>query len=149
MKRLNPFGGYLCLIFATALGCGNSQPEPESTNASLQDVKQETKEAIQTAKAYTEEQIKEYRNTLRNQLDLLEQSHDKLKARLNDVQEETKHEIGQVLNELEAKKTDLEQKTQVLQQATGKAFGELKEGTEQALNELEEAYEQALRNFST
>ena len=149
MEKTKILPAIMFIAFAMILGCGNSEPESKSVATSAQDVKQKTQEAIQAVKNYSEEQMKEYRDALRNKMNSLEQSHQELQAKLEDMKEGAKKDMEQVIKNLEEKKADLEHKSQELQTATGEAFGDLKVGTEKALAELEEAYEQAIQRFSS
>jgi len=149
MHGIKISAGFLFISLAMTLGCGNSEPEPESMATSPPDVKQEAREAIETVKIYSQEQMRNYRNGLRNELGKLERSHQELQAKLEDMKEGTKKDIEQVIKDLNEKKRDLEHKTEELQMATGQAFGDMKRGIDQALAELEEAYKQAIQRFSS
>ena len=142
-------GFILILLLTTGVslglwpGCG----EKKETEVTSKDVKKEDKEAVETAKAYTQQQKKEYQEQIEAKIKGYDQNLDELKVKAKGVKGEAKAEFNRQMDELRKKKEEASQKLKEMQSATGKAWEDLKSGVETALEDLEKTFKQMMKRF--
>jgi superfamily II RNA helicase len=124
-------------------GCGEKK-EPEVTSKA---VKKEAKEAVETAKAYTQQQKKEYQEQIEAKIKGYDQNLDELKVKAKGVKGEAKAEFNRQMDELRKKKEAASQKLKEMKSATGRAWEDLKSGTEAAVEDLEKTFNQMIKRF--
>ena len=112
-----------------------------------QDVKKETREAVQTATAFTQQQKEEYQKKLEAKLKEYDQKLDELKGRAEKMKEEVKGEINKEIEEFRKNQQAAAKKLEELKAASGKAWEDLKSGIDAALEEMEKTLEKAFSRF--
>jgi len=155
MKRLVLFIT-LALFFTTAflLACSDQQESQKSETAvTSADVKNEAKEAMETAKAYTQQQKEEYQKQMEAKLQELDREIQDLqtKAQSNaaELKEKSKEEFNQTMEELRNKQQAATEKLDQLKSASGKAWEDTKAGVDSAFDELSKAFDRARSHFKS
>lgn len=137
--------GFILLVSALALLVFAGCAEKEETTA--EDVKRETKEAVQTAKAYTEEQRAKYMAEMMDTLKSYEQEIEDLEMQARDMTDEARAAVEERLQALREKREDMTQRLEDMKSASGDAWMELKKGMDKAKDEMSEAYRKAAAEF--
>jgi TolA-binding protein len=133
------------LVCAVVLaGCGG---EEQATKVTPEDVKEEAKEALQTATAFTAEQKEAYQKQIESTLEEYNQRMDELKTKAGALKGEARAKVNEQMEMLRNKREAAVQNLEQLKAASGEAWGDLKTGMDQAMTELQQAYDQALSHF--
>jgi hypothetical protein len=136
----------LWLMIGFLSACGG---EGEHEAVTGEDVKEETREAVEAVGAYTEAKKEEYQKKLNAQLDKYEQRLDALRAQGAMMTEEAKNKLGEKLEVLEREKKRLQQKAGELESKSGQAWEDLKNGVDDAMDELDTAFKEATSRFGS
>jgi len=140
----------LLVAVVVVLGFGwNGQAVAAETKSGVsgEDVKKETKEALETTKEYTVQQKEEFQKKMRAELDRMQQQIDHLTAKAHRAKKETKAELNHAIEELQEQKDAAGKKLKELESASGKAWGDLKSGVNNSMKELEKSYKQIRARF--
>jgi hypothetical protein len=153
MKRTLFAKGLFSIMLLLALGalpgCGEKeQSQRESEGTSGKDVKEEVKEAYDTTKDYTQEQIQVFREQTENKLAEYKDKIDQLEAKTEDLSEDAKTKAEQQLAALRRKRDEVTEKLKALSSSGKDAWGQVKSGIDAAMDELGNAYEKAVAEFS-
>ena len=127
--------------------CGQKEDAKAKPDVTSQNVKQETREALETASTYAQAQIQEYQKQLKARLEQFDRKLDKLQARAETIKAESKTKLNETVAALRQKQQTVREKLQALQSASGKAWEDAKAGMTAAMEDLEKAYEQAVSRF--
>jgi TolA-binding protein len=141
-------------ILALFFACGDQkEAEKSDTKVTYEDVKKESKEAMETAKEYTQEKKEEYLMQMRAKLDEFNKEIQELqsKAASNAIglKEASKEELNQSMKELAEKKKAAAEKIDELKNASGDAWDDIKTGADSAMDELSKALERARSDFKS
>lgn len=112
-----------------------------------QDVKEETREAMETAAAYTQEQKEQFERQVQGKLDEFEDKLAELKAEAEKMNTEARAGLNQEIEELRAKREALQDDLRKLRSESGKAWSDVRSGTQSAMEELEKAFDKAMSRF--
>jgi len=140
----------LLVAVVVVLGLGwNGQAMAAETKSGVsgEDVKKETKEALETTKEYTVQQKEEFQKKMRAELDRMQTQIDHLTAKAHRAKKETQVELNHAIEELQGKKDAAGKKMKELESATGKAWGDVKSGLNATMEELEKSYKRARARF--
>lgn len=143
MKKL------LCLATAglltiTLTGC------PQATTArkvSTEDVKRETREAVDTAKQFASQKKAEYEKQLQQQLDEMDKDLQQWRAKADKATGDAKAEMEKKLKALQEQRDALAGKIKDLGKDSGEAWEEMKKGIDKAWGELKEGFDKARDSF--
>ena len=98
MKKVGLYAVVALSLFSVAFfssACGTQdEPAGEKTEASVEKVKEETKEALEAAKAYTLQQKQEYREKIEAKLDEFDIIITQLKSRAEKATDEAKAKLN-------------------------------------------------------
>lgn len=131
--------GFLAaLMFA---GCA----EKEETTA--EDVKQETKEALETAKAYTEEQRAEYMAEMMDTLKSYEEKIQSLEMKAEGMGEDARAALEERIRMLKEQRERAAQRLEEMKSSSGDAWMEIKTGIDKAMEDMSKAYKKAAEQF--
>jgi uncharacterized phage infection (PIP) family protein YhgE len=152
MKRVILVKGLLAMILLLALGalpgCGEKeQTQSKSGTTSGEDVKKEAKEAYDTTKAYTKEQMEAFREQTEARLAEYKKEIDQLQAKTEKLGGDAKAKAEQQLTALNQKRDEVSEKLKELGSSSGSAWGQIKSGIEAALEDLGNAYNKAVAEF--
>jgi F0F1-type ATP synthase membrane subunit b/b' len=153
MKSVMFAKGILAITLLLALGaftgCGEKdQSQGKPATVSKEDVKKETKEAYNTTKAYTQEQMQAFREQMETRLAEYEKGIDELQAKAEKLGGDAKAKAEQQLTALRQKRNEVSEKLKELSSASGKAWDQLKSGIDTAMEDLGNAYKKAAAEFS-
>ena len=148
MNRIKTACVYLVLIGVTACGEQNST-QSGNTNTSAETVKEEAQEVVDTAGQFASDKMGEYRQSLEEKLQVLQDKHERLEAQAKRAGKETDGKFKEVLADLQSKKETVKTKIHNIQVSKDQALEEMGSGIEGALKELEEGYDKALAKFSS
>ena len=153
MKSVMFIMGLLAIMLLLAVGalsgCGdNEQTQSKPAAVTKEDVKKEAKEAYNTTKAYTQEQMQAFREQTAAKLAEYEKEIDQLQAKAEKLEGDAKAKAEQQLTALRLKRDEVIEKLKELGSAGGNAWEQIKSGIEAALEDLGNAYKKAAAEFS-
>jgi hypothetical protein len=137
--------GFVLLVSALALLVLTGCAEKEETTA--EDVKKETKEAVKTAQAYTEEQRAKYMAEMMDTLESYEEQIKELEMQARDMGDEARMAVEERLQTLREKRDNMSERLDEMRSASGDAWMEMKKGMDKAMDEMSKAYEKAAAEF--
>jgi predicted nucleic acid-binding Zn-ribbon protein len=117
------------------------------TGTSAQDVKKETKEALEATKEFTLQQKEDFQKKIQAELDRMQQQIDHLRAKADHAKTEAQADLNIAIAELQRRKDAAGKKLQELESASEKAWGNIKSGLNTAMKDLEKSYKRALSHF--
>jgi chromosome segregation ATPase len=139
----------LLLIMGVFQGCGDKeQPESKSEAVSKEDVKKEAKEAYETTKAYTQEQMQAFRKQMETKLNEYGEKIDQLQAKAEKLKGDSKAKVEQQLTALRQKRDEVSEKLKELSSSSGNAWEQLKSGVDAAMDDLVNTYKKVVAEFS-
>jgi TolA-binding protein len=139
-------------VLAFLLACGD-QEEAEKPKAEVtsEDVKKETREAMETAQAYTQQQKEEYLQRMNAKLEEVNQEIQELTAKtqsqLLEMKEDAKAELNKDIEALRSRQQEMTQKLEELKSASGSAWDDIKSGMDAAMEDLNQALARARSHF--
>jgi hypothetical protein len=116
-------------------------------DVSAQDVKKETKEALEATKEYTVQQKKDFQKEMRVKLDRVQEEIDRLTAKAKHAKKEAQAELNEEIEELRKKKDAAGKYLEKLESASGKAWSDLRSSLNTIMEDLEKSYKRALSRF--
>ena len=141
--------GIMLLVPGVLSGCGEKeQTQSKPAAVSREDVKKEVKEAYNTTKAYTQEQMQAFREQTEIKLDEYKEEIAKLQAKAEKMGGDAKAKADEQLTALDQKREVLAEKLKELSSSSGNAWEQLKKGIDAALEDLGNAYKKAAVEFS-
>ena len=117
------------------------------TGTSAQDVKKETREALEATKEFTLQQKEDFQKKIQAELDRMQKQIDRLRAKADDAKTEAQADLNKAIAELQKRKDAAGKKLQELESASEHAWGNLKSGLNTAMEDLEKSYKRALSHF--
>ena len=139
----------MVLVSAVLPGCGEKdQTQSKPAAVSKEDVKKEVKEAYNTTKAYTQEQMQAFREQTEIKLNEYKEEIAKLQAKAEKMGGDAKAKADEELTALDQKREVLAEKLKELSSSSGNAWEQLKTGIDAALEDLGNAYKKAAAEFS-
>lgn len=126
----------LSLLFFL-VSCGGDSTE--TTDA--EDVKNETKEALEAVQDYASEKKADFENQIRQQLDTLEQDIAQLESKVDAMGQDVQEGVEEQLADLKEQRQNLNAKLEQLQGAGNDTWQELKKESSQAMEDLKQSYE--------
>jgi chromosome segregation ATPase len=153
MKKVMFARGLMAVALLIALGavpgCGEKdQSQSKPATVSKGDVKKEAKEAYDTTKAYTQEQMQAFREKTETRLDEYGKEIDELQAKAEKLGGDAKAKAEQELAALRQKRDEVSEKLKELSSSSGNAWDQLKSGIDAAMDDLGNAYKKAAAEFS-
>jgi predicted small lipoprotein YifL len=152
MKKVVFLKGLLAIMLlvpGALSGCGEKdQTESKPAAVSKEDVKKEAKEAYDTTKAYTQEQMQAFREQTEIKLNEYKDEIDKLQAKAEKMGGDAKAKADEQLTALNQKREVVAEKLKELSSSSGNAWEQLKIGIDAALEDLGNAYKKAAAEFS-
>jgi TolA-binding protein len=153
MKKVLFVKGILTITLLLALvavtGCGEKKKPQNKTEAvSTQDVKKDTKQAYDTTKAYTQEQIQAFRQQTETKLTEYEKDIDQLQSKAEKLRGDAKVKAEQQLTALRQKRDAVLKKLKELSSSSGNAWDQIKSGIDATMKDLEDTYKKAAAEFS-
>jgi len=141
--------GIMLLVPGVLSGCGEKdETQSKPATVSKEDVKKEVKEAYDTTKAYTQEQMQAFREQTEIKLNEYKEEIDKLQAKAEKMGGDAKAKADEQLTALDQKREVLAEKLKELSSSSGNAWEQLKTGIDAALEDLGNAYKKAAAEFS-
>ncbi len=137
---------FVSSLFLVACGDQDEAKEPEP-KVTAQDVKKESKEALNTAVAYSEQKKDAYLKKIEDELEAYDQKLDKLKAGAVGLKDDAKDEYKRKIALLEEKKKSASEKLNTLKSASGETWNDMKAGMDKALDELRDTYDKVSAYF--
>jgi hypothetical protein len=135
-------------VLAFLVSCSDQkEPAKSETKVTAGEVKSETKEALDTAKAYTDQQKEEYLGLMKTKMEDLDRQIEGLQAKAAEVKAESKTEFDQAMNDLRAKREAAAAKYESLKSASAAAWGDMKTGMDAAADDLGNALKNAEAHF--
>ena len=155
MRRIALFmmlTAFFGLVFLVACG-DQKKAEKSETAVTSMDVKKEVKEAVETAKSYTQQQKEEYLRQIDAKIKEFDREMQELLAKAQsgatDLKEEGKAQFDQSMEELRNKKEAATKKLNEINSASGEAWKDIKSGMESAMDELSKAFDRARSHFKS
>ncbi len=152
MRRVVFLKGLLAIMLlapGVLSGCGEKdQTESKPATVSREDVKREAKEAYDTTKAYTQEQMQAFREQTEIKLNEYKEEFNQLQAKAEKMGGDAKAKADEQLTALHQKREVVAEKLKELSSSSGNAWEQLKTGIDAALEDLGNAYKKAAAEFS-
>jgi DNA-binding transcriptional MerR regulator len=153
MKRVLFVEGLLTIMVLMALmtvpGCSEKEkPQSKSAAVSQEDVKQEVKEAYNTAKVYTQEQIQSFQEEKESKLAEYKKAIDLMQAKVGKLEGDANATAEQRMSELRHRSDEVAGKLIELSSSSGDAWGQQVSDIEEAMEDLGSAYRKAVAKFS-
>lgn len=146
MKRFSSSLTVIVISVCMALVEQHVAAETKS-GVSAQDVKQETKEALEATKEFTVQQKEDFQKKMQAELDRMQKQIDHLTAKADHAKKEAQAELNKAIGELQKQKDAAGKKLHELESASEKAWGDLKAGLNAVMEDLEKSYKRALSHF--
>jgi chromosome segregation ATPase len=147
MKKIISAGRLSIIVLVLALaalpGCGKKEQTEKKETVSGEDVKKETKEAIETASDFTLEQMQVFRDQMDSKLVEYGEKIDLLQAKAEKLEGDARANADQQLEALRQKYSDVSDKLDELKNSGTNAWDQLKSGISSAMNDLGNAYKNA------
>lgn len=142
------------VIFITALGfLSPCYAESSGDRTSINQVKQETQELLQTLKAYSADQRDEAIDKTRAALDNLDKRIDALETRIDNdwdnMNKAAREKARASLKSLRQQRIQLAEKYGNLETSSDEAWEHMKKGFSKAYNAVNKAWEKAKREFES
>ncbi len=129
-------------------GCGEKEkPQSAAEGVSREDVTQETKEAYEATKAYTQEQVQAFRQAMETRLGEYDKKIDHLQERAEKLGGDAQVKAEQQLAALRQKRDAVSEKMKELGASGGSAWDQFKSGIDAAMKDLAGAYNNAVAEF--
>ncbi len=123
------------------------EPGVGGAATSAEQVKQETKEAAETAGQYAKEQQQELRVRMRRSLEKLDEEIKLLQQDIEHTSKEVSRTSQMQMDELKAKREKLSGQLQDLEKSSGAAWRKIRQGFDKAFSERESALKEAKTEF--
>ncbi|ABM04094.1 conserved hypothetical protein [Psychromonas ingrahamii 37] len=127
--------------------------ETSTDKTSIEEVKQETEDFLQTLDAYTADQKDEAIHTVKTALDKLDKRINVLESRVDESWDEmdkkTREKASDSLKVLREQRNHVAEGYGSLKTSTKNAWGHLKEGFSDAYQNLDEAWEKSEKEFGS
>ena len=140
----------LTALFAAtfASGCKPTEQAGDAPAPQFEQVKKETKEAVQSAKDYAYAQKSEFAEKMKSEIAGLNTQMDQLAAKVETSSAATKEEAKAKLQALREKTAGLNKKLDGVKEATEATWEDTKSGVKQGYEELRDSFNQARAWFS-
>ena len=126
----------LSLLFFL-VSCGGDSTE----KTGAEDVKKETKEAVEAVQDYASEKKADFEEQIRQQLDALKQDIAQLESKVEAMGQDAQEGMEEQLAALKEQRQNLQAKLEQLQDAGNDTWQELKKESSQAMEDLKQSYE--------
>jgi len=137
---------FVSSLFLAACGNQDQAEQPES-KVTAQDLKKESKEALNTAMAYTEQKKEAYQKQIEAELKAYEEKLDKLKDGAMGLKDDAKAEYDRQIGALEQKMKSASEKFNALKSASGETWDDVKSAMDKAVDELRDNYDKVIAHF--
>jgi outer membrane murein-binding lipoprotein Lpp len=144
----------LCVVILLSaviafLGCGeNEQNKSNLTEISKENVKQDTKEAYEATKTYTQEQMQNFREQTVSRLAEYKIKIDQLQEKMEKMAGDVKAKAEPQLAALRQKQDEVSEKFKEMSSSSTDMWEQLKSGIDVAMEELGNAFKKAAAEFS-
>lgn len=139
----------MLLALVAVQGCGEKEKsQSKSAAVSKEDIKKEAKEAYDTTKAYTQEQMQAFREQTEAKLAEYKQDIDQLQTKAETLQGDAKMKAEQQLAALRQKRDAASENLKDLSSSGASAWAQVKSGVDAAMEDLGKAYQKAAAEFS-
>jgi len=146
---MKPQYSFVALALALLIaGCDRPTPQSER-QATGQDVKRETKEAVDTTKQYVAENKDEFVAKTETKLRELDARIVDLTAKTSTVKDDAKAEADQLMTSLRRQRSEVDKQLNTLKQSSKEMWADAKAAFDTAFDELQKAYEKTKAKFSS
>ncbi len=133
---------FVLALFSSSLVL--AEPVQATTSA---DVKQKSKEALETAADYSKEQKEQVQKNMEKSLNSLKEEIAELKVKAANKVGEAKETSDEQIEALQARQKELSKKLTEFKNSSGKAWTEMKNGMSAAIKKLSESYDKAKKEY--
>ena len=136
----------MLIIFTLLFACGGNDSD-QKEKLYMEDIKKEAKDALDTAKKFTQQEKDQYLKNMNSQLDSLKLDIANLKKDAQGASESTKQKMDQQIQTMESQVDSLEKKIENFGATTGKAWSDFVTGANKSLKDLQNAIDKAKERF--
>jgi chromosome segregation ATPase len=130
-------------LTATVLACGKKEEAPQAKKqVTEKQVQQEAKQALDTLKAYTEQQKEAYQKQVGDQVAEMQKKLEELKAQVEKATPELKARLEKELGETSKDLDTLQKNLEEMKTATEKAWDDLKSN----INQIQEKWQKSQKS---
>jgi arginine utilization protein RocB len=134
----------LLLSLIAAAACGTRSGKGSTSEDEL---KRETKEAVEAAKRYAAQKKEEYQREMQSELDALSKEIDELKVEAKKSRAKARVELEKQIGELEKNKEVASHKLSELRSRSAEAWEDMKARLDSAMAKLKKSYEETAARF--
>ena len=132
------------ILSATVLACGKKEEPPAVKKpVTEKQVAQEAKEALETLKAYGEQQKEEYQKKVNEYVAGMQKKMDDLKGQIDKAAPELKAKLEKELEAAKGQAESLKKSLDEMKTATGKTWEDMKGSVNQALENWKKSQEKS------
>jgi hypothetical protein len=131
----------------TAIGCEGKSPDQPSGKVTSDDVRGDTKQAVDTAAEFSQQSRDEFQKKIEAQLTELDAEITKLREKGRDLKDQAKVDWDRKLADLETKREAARVKLAEVGHSSAEAWKDVKQGAQSAWDDLEKAFQDASREF--
>jgi DNA repair exonuclease SbcCD ATPase subunit len=140
-------GFSLCFLGCERESKGPQGPETAKAKPTAEDVKRETRQAAETAAAYSKEQAQQLRREVEDRLAKLDKRIETLKQQGDELSGNARQKWEAQMKRVSEKRQALESKLEALQNTSADAWADARRGVGAAWEDLEKAYKKAAGEF--
>ncbi len=137
------------LFFAVLFLPGFTKHVSAQTEEGKPAVKEKTRGESVTKEGYSEEQRREYKRKVKEELMEFDKKMKELEARVKETGAEEKEDVKKEMQELKEKRKALKKEIRRLDAARKKTWDEAKQKIDAAMGDLEKAYEKVRSSFAS
>ena len=151
MKKIISAGSLVIIVLVIALatlpGCSKEEQTENNKTVSGEDVKKETKEAYETTKGYTRDQIQAFREQMNTKLMDYGKKIDMLQSQTEELGGDAREKIDHELAAMRQDYADAYDKLNELKTSSSDEWAQLKSDVDSAMNDLSNIYKKATDEF--
>lgn len=127
--------------------CSDETQDANQGDVSAQDVREQAGRTVDTAAAFAQSTVEDYKQTMRARVDALNEDIQSIEDRMDSLSAEAKSEAQSTLDTLRTKRDNFMSRIESLSAQSESAWNELKSGVDRAWTELNDARKAALDQF--
>ncbi|MBN2008564.1 hypothetical protein JW960_04365 [candidate division KSB1 bacterium] len=138
----------IIFIIFSFLNCSSNEKQGND-NVSMKDIKNKAQDVVETTGEYTAQQMEQYQQELQAQIDSLSNDIQAMQMKTKYTTEKTKIELNLEIASLDTNLTELKNRANQLQSASGQAWRDLKAGIDESIATLEQAIKTSKHDLKT
>jgi|TARA_R110000782_G_scaffold24264_3_gene62753 uncharacterized protein YPO0396 len=130
-----------------AAGCSDESPDAPPGDVTAQDVREQAGRTVDTAAAYADATVQEYRQAMQERIDSLNRDIQSLQDRVAGMSGEVKAEAEQAVDSLQRERDAFVERMSEIPESSAAAWSDIKAGLDRAWEDLNAARRSAMERF--